>query len=148
VDVETAYGSLIAAPEGAAVGRAQWAMFINAAVAGSDDSSRPLKVTDLPLEPLPVHPLAGRLKVLGLFRTEGTSLLFREFAPGFGPPPSLGIVFRLDDRRYVAEIGKPIVDQDGARVEQLRDWQVGFANDRLALFSSATTDVPVRLEGR
>jgi hypothetical protein len=62
--------------------------------------------------------------------------------------PPLGIVLSYGDRRYFAEFGQPILDQDGKPVEELRGWRVAFSDDSLAIFSSDTADVPVRLEGR
>ena len=145
-NLRSTYGSLIAALEGTSSSSTHGTIFVNAALVGS--SARPLRVPDLPLEPLPAHPLAAKLKFLGIIRADGGKYSVRlpvVAADGSETSGHLGIVFRYGDRRYVAEPDKPILDEAGQPVEALRDWRVSLISESVAIFSSATADVPVRL---
>jgi len=150
--VQSAYGSLIAAPEGISISGSHGVQFVNAVLVGRDrGGSRTLRVPDLPLEPLPAHPLAQALKFQGIVRADGGKYSVRTpviAADGSETSGHLGIVFRHGDCRYVAEIAKPILDEAGQPVEALRDWQLSLISETVAIFSNATTDVPVPLEGR
>jgi len=88
---------------------------------------------------------------LGVVRPDAThvDLRLRALSPLLVEiKPPLGIVLRYGDRRYFAAFGQPILDQDGKVVEALKGWQVGFSDDQVAIFSSDTADVAVRLEGK
>jgi hypothetical protein len=148
--VQSAYGSLIAANEGSSTSRAQGAWFVNAAVVGRLEG-RTLRVADLPLEPLPAHPFAQAIRFQGIVRGDGGRYSVRTpvvAADGSESPGHLGIVFRHDARRYVAQPDKPILDETGQPAAALRDWRVTLITPALAIFSNGTSDVAVPLEGR
>lgn len=152
-NVASAYGSLILAHEGTLLGNASDARFINAAFVGSEDrgGNRTLRVRGLPVEELPEPPFARPLQVLGLVRPDAglvDTRLTRSVVRGVQQAPPLGVVLRYGERRYFAPFGEPIVDQDGKAVEDLRGWEVSFADSQLAILSSDAADAPVRLEGR
>jgi hypothetical protein len=72
-EVQSANGSIVAAPEGATIGSSQNALFINASFAGRDrGGSKTIKVPDLPLEAMPAHPLSNLIKVQGVVHVDGT----------------------------------------------------------------------------
>jgi hypothetical protein len=52
------------------------------------------------------------------------------------------------DRRYVADLNEPIVDEAGQPVEALRDWKVTCIGDSVAILSTASADAVVRVDGR
>ena len=174
--LQRAYGSIIAAPEGASVESPQDTFFLNAAIVnggfGRSDGieAKSLKVPDLPLEPLPANPLAKQLQAVGIIRpdagqrssipggmiADGRAAVGAPaaFGAGFGrggaaapPVVDLGIVIRYDGRRYVAPIDQPILDEAGQVVEALRDWKLVQRTGSLAIFSSPTGDLAVRLPG-
>jgi len=108
-------------------------------------------VPDLPLEPLPAHPLAQAIKFQGIVRADGGKYSVRTpaiAADGSEATGHLGIVFRHGDRRYVAHLEKPILDEAGEPAAALRDWRISLISESVAIFSNATTDVAVPLEGR
>lgn len=151
-DVQSAFGSLIFAPEGIVLELSRDASFINAALVGLDRSgNRSLRVRGLPIEDLPEAPFTKPPRVVGLVRPDAVHVDLRQRAMNPNPEPvkqPTGVVLRFADRRYFASFGQPILDQDGKPVEALRGWQVAFADDHLAILSSATADVPIRLDGR
>jgi hypothetical protein len=152
-----AYGSFVAAPEGATVESPRDVFIVNAAIASGEfesASAKTLQVPDLPLEPLAENPLRAQLKVLGIVRPDTAPIV--RAGPPFGrprggappPPADLGIVVRFGGRRYLAAIGQPILDEAGRVVEPLRDWQLATLTDSLAIFSSSASDLALRLPGR
>lgn len=153
VSLQSASGSIVAGLEGATVESAQDACIVNAAIARGDSNigAKTLKVPDLPLEPLPANPLRARLKVVGIVRADTTPAV--PVRPAFGgrgggpAPVDLGIVVRYDGRRYLAAVGEPILDEAGRVVEPLREWKLALVSGSLAIFSSATGDIAVRLRG-
>jgi hypothetical protein len=150
-DLQSAHGSMILAHEGTTLESARDALFINATMVGSIDraGNRTLRVRGIPLEELPALTFAEPLRVIGLVRSDADPVDTRRLSLlAAKPPPPLGIVLRYGDRRYFAALGQPIHDQDGQPVEAFRGWQVSYADDQVAIFSNAVSDVPVRLEGR
>ena len=55
-------------------------------------------------------------------------------------------MFRLDGRRYMANLGEPIVDEAGNPVESLRDWELAHASERIAIFRNRDVEIVVRAE--
>jgi hypothetical protein len=157
-DTDNTYGTLIAAPEGISSGRLHSAIFLNARVpagglaavgiAGANNArqsgSRSVKVADLPLEPLPVHPLAARLELGGIVHASRPAQLL----PGrdqqvFGPT---GLVFGFEERTHVAEVGQPIVDEAGEAVTHLRGWRLANVNSRFAVLVGPEDNAVIRFE--
>ena len=130
---------------------ARGAQFVNAVLVGLDrGGSRTLRVPDLPLEPLPAHPLAQAIKFQGIVRADGGKYSVRTpviAADGSETSGHLGIVFRHGERRYVAQPDKPILDEAGQPAAALRDWRVTLITPTLAIFSNGTSNVAVPLEG-
>jgi hypothetical protein len=146
-DVRSAYGTIFVAGEGATTSRAQDCIFVNAeppAVrlpAIRANTTRSVKIADLPLEPLTVHPLSARIELLGMIQTRDDGPL-----PNRSEMQHAGIVFRFDGRRYVADIGKPIVDEAGTPVESLRGWKLTHAAGSTAVFDNGAAEAIVRAQ--
>ena len=159
-DIRSGHGTMVAAPEG--IGGANelrlgGLTFINApapqapaafpgalAAAMGLGSSRSVKVPDLPLGPLPVHPLAGRIEMNGILHgpptdKSPTAIRLHALAPR-------GIVFRFQDRVHVAELNQPIVDEDANAVEGLRGWKLACMNEKMALLVGPQANAVLRLE--
>lgn len=146
--MQGAYGTVLYTGEGAIVGIPQLAVFINAAIVGNAPSlARSVKIKDFPIDDLPVHPFAERLKFVGLISTRpmeiGRMPVLQERD---GLSPLLGIAFEFDNHRYIAEVGKPILDEADQPVVVLADWRLSYASDWLAVFSSDEADAVVRTE--
>lgn len=130
-NVGSSYGSVIIAPQGLTTGRRVDAMLINTpppqpsretTAARSFIVERPIarqqiQVKDLPLEPMPNHPMAEKIAVLGIIES---------LAP---PPLRLGrpeerpqaIVLRFENRRYMVSLNQPILNESDQPVEALRN---------------------------
>src|SRR5262249_5746947 len=133
------YGSLIGAGEGIRVDSScQNTTFLNSEVQGRDrGGSRSVRVPTLSL-PLPAtHPLSAKIEVVGVISPPPQP---PPPAAGFGPGALIGdrlglginatgLVFRLDGRRHVADIGQAIVDDSGQPIDALRGWQLTFVTD-------------------
>ena len=148
IDIRSAHGSILVAGEGLTTERSENAIFVNRAVPGAADpfprhnGSRSVKAPEIPLEPLPVHPLVAKITLLGMIQ--------ELVDPAARPIPSrtapvAGAVFRLADRRYVADLNQPIVDEAGQPVEALKDWRLTFATDRMAVFGRGDAEAVLRL---
>jgi hypothetical protein len=148
MDVQSAHGSVLVAGEGLTTQRSEGALFVNRPIPDAFDrfprhnGSRSIKVLDLPLEPLPVHPLAAKIKLLGMIQGTVDPL---EPRLSSRMQPVAGAVFRFADRRYVADLNEPIVDEAGEAVETLKDWELTYATDRLAVFGKGDAQAIVRL---
>jgi hypothetical protein len=155
VDAANTYGTMIAAPEGISMGRPHNATFINApapvAPAGfgfvgnaGEATSRSIKVPDLPLEALPVHPITSRIEITGVVHANVISMqVFSREQRAFGPS---GIIFLYEGHTHVAEIGQPISDEAGNEVESLHGWRLGTVNGKFALLVGPDHNAVVRLE--
>jgi hypothetical protein len=148
MDVQSAHGSVLVANEGLTTQRSEGALFVNRPIPDALDrfprhnGSRSIKVPDLPLESLPAHPLAAKITLLGMIQGIVDPLELR--LPS-RMQPIAGAVFRFADRRYVANLNEPIVDEAGNAVDELKDWQLTYATDRLAVFGKGVSQAIVRL---
>ncbi len=106
-----------------------------------------VKAPDLPLERLSNHALAARIEVLGVVKTEATPRAGFVAMPGGEMQPT-GIVFRYGGRRYVADLGQPIVDEAGAAIEPLQGWMLTFATDKFAVLSRGGSDALVEVTAK
>jgi hypothetical protein len=159
-EIGTAYGSLIVAPDGVGLTRASTArdaVFINTPLppnpriaapgAAAPPVGRAIQANDLPLERMSKHSMAAKLELLGVVKTEATQrpglipMLGNEMQPA-------GVVFRYDGRRYVADLGQPIIDEAGEPIEPLQGWKLTFAGDRFAVFSRDDADAIVEFAAR
>ncbi len=162
-EVGTPYGSLIVAPGGAAVTRVSTRsepVFINTAAPQSPRAGlgaamfgqaappappvgKTVKAPDLPLESVPKHPLAQKIELLGVIKREAAP------RPGVIPPVRdtewTAIVFRFDGRRYIADLGEPIVNEAGDPVLSLEGWRLTFATDKFAVLSSDRSDALIEM---
>ncbi|HEX5104198.1 MAG TPA: hypothetical protein VFV87_10330 [Pirellulaceae bacterium] len=146
IDLETAYGSTIVAGLGMSIGRSQEARFVNAEVppmqAGFDwhRGSKSVKILDLPLESALLHLMSEKIRLVGVIQgPSGNDPLTRRRSAA-----ASGVVFRLDDRRYVADLNEAIVDEVGLPVEALRGWTLSHATDRIAIFRNGDQEILVR----
>ena len=57
-------------------------------------------------------------------------------------------VLELPGRRYVADLGQPIVDEAGAAVEPLQGWKLTFATDKFAILSRDRSDALVEVAAK
>lgn len=159
VNAETIYGSVIYAGEGIATGRQlDGGVFINATLVVSDTLSplvqrrpRTVKVRDLPIGDLVNDPLYSQLDVSGIIYPEamdvGDPLGFvTRLNRNTSRPRPIGLVLRFQNRRYVVNIGKPILDQNEKPVDDLAGWKLSYVNDKLAIFSNGQADAIVRIE--
>lgn len=148
MNVGSANGSTLVAGEGMIVGRSTDALFVNSPLPQEDGpfarhtNAKAVKATDLPLEPLPRHPLAEKITLISLIQGQP--------APTGRPSPTrnspaAGAVFRFADRRYVADLNQPIVDEAGQAVADLQGWKLSFAGDKLAVFAKGDAQAVVRI---
>ena len=146
-DIRSAYGTIVVAGEGAASSRAQDCIFVNAEApavrlpGARATTTRSVKIADLPLEPLPVHPLSAKIELLGMIQKEVEGPI-----PNRTEMKNTGIVFRFDGCRYVAEVGEPIIDEAGTPVESLRGWKLTHAAGSTAVFDNGAAEAIVRLK--
>jgi hypothetical protein len=75
------------------------------------------------------HPLAKRIEIVGTLKPKGA-------------------VFRIDDKRYVAEVGKAIDDESGQPVAALEGWKLMHIGERVAVFTKRSADLVVCFEAR
>jgi hypothetical protein len=146
--MQGAYGTVLYTGEGATVSGPQLAVFINAAIVGNATTlSRSVRIKNFPIDDLPAHPFAERLKFVGLISTRPVETgRFASLQEGNAASPFYGVAFEFDDRRYVADVGEPILDEADQPVPALADWRLSYANDWLAVFSSDDADAVVRIE--
>lgn len=148
MDVQSAHGSILVANEGLTTQRSEGTLFVNRPIPDALDrfprhnGSRSIKVLDLPLEAQPDHPLAAKIKLLGMIQETVDPL---ELRLSSRMHPIAGAVFRFADRRYVANLNEPIVDEAGNAVEELKGWQLTYATDRLAVFGKGVAQAILRL---
>ena len=119
-------GTLILAQEGATVSHARGATFfgLEPKTSSRDAGCKVLKLPpDFPLEPRTEDPLEKKIEVLGSVKPKG-------------------LVFRVEGKRVVADLGQPIVDEAGAAVAALAGWRLSFVGDEVAAFSNGEVDVP------
>ena len=149
LDIRSAHGSILLAGEGLTTERSENAVFVNRGLPEPVDrfprhnGSRSVKAPDVPLEPLPVHPLSGKIKLLGMIQQQHDPAA--RLMPTRSAPVG-GVVFRFGERRYVADLNEPIVDEAGQAVEGLGNWKLTFATDRLAVFGKGESQAVVRLD--
>ncbi len=163
-EIGTPYGSLIVAPDGVAVTRVSSRsdpIFINTpapqlprvgiagvAAPGALGQAAPaigkmVKAPDLPVESIPKHPLADKIELVGAIKGEAPPRA--GFVPSFRETQWTGVVFRFGGRRYVADLGEPIANEAGDRVPPLESWRLTFVTDKLAVFSSDSSDALIEM---
>jgi len=149
IDIRSAHGSILVAGEGLTTERSENAIFVNRPLPGPLDrfprhtGSRSIKAPEIPLEPLPVHPLVAKIQLLGMLQLPVDPLA--RVMPSRTAPVA-GAVFRFADRRYVADLNEPVVDEAGQPVEALKDWRLTYATDRMAVFGRGDAEAIARLE--
>ncbi len=143
-DVEHSNGSKIVALGGVIFGHPEKTVLINSVIAGptgplADFTN--VRVPQLPLDELPIHPLTRRIAVLGLVN-----------------PPKLqdqisrlrlepkGIVFTFDDQRVIAFLGHSITDGAGHQIQGLENWKLIYIGSAVAVFSDGTSEAIVPFE--
>lgn len=171
-----ASGTIVAAHEGIVTGDTTGAIFINAPVpqppvppAGGrggfvggfgrrDTASRSIKVPDLPLEALRIHPLGEKLKVLGVLYGDAPTASTPRGAPR--PPPTTisalnrggleptTIIFQFEGRRYFADVGRPILDEAGDPVAALQGWKLIWLANQLAILSGPEAVTVLRMDAK
>ena len=169
-------GTIVAAHEGIFTGDTQYALFINSPVPqpaqaapgrgggggafapARDTGSKSIKVPDLPLEALRIHPLGAKLKLLGVLH--GAAPPTPRGAPrAMLPPRSLSdlnrsglqptaVIFQFEGRRYFADLGQPIVDEAGAPVAALQGWQLLSLANKLAILSGPEGVTVLRMDAK
>jgi len=154
-EMTASWGSLIASGDGIRLDMCQNTTFLNSGIQGRDQGgSRSVRVPDLTLQPPPLHPIVAKVEVMGV-----VSIPPPPPAPGPGGFPApvsrsgrnlhpTGIVFRFGERRRVANVGEPIVDDLGNEVPELKGWQLGFVTDSIAIFRNGESDAVLRIEGK
>jgi hypothetical protein len=155
-DLGAAYGTMVVAPEGITVGRSEGAIFINSPVpqpavllggvpaVARDRGSRSVKAPDLALEALPSHPLGQKVNVTGVLRGEAPAGA-GAFSRVRNPTGCTALVFRFEGKKYVADMGEPIVDEAGHPVPALRGWKLGAIGHGRAILSGPDADAVARL---
>jgi hypothetical protein len=148
--------SIVLAPEGITTGSTPvGGVFINVNVAmreaeASFGGQRPrrVRVRDLPLGELPVHPLNEQLEIVGLIYPESIENSSRRASAlaqlnGVPAPRVTGAVIRFAGRRYVVDLGKPIVNQNQEPVADLAGWRLSYLSRDVAIFSSGAADAVI-----
>jgi hypothetical protein len=148
LNVGSAQGSILVSGEGTTVARSTDALFVNSLLPKEEGpfsrhtNPKAVKAPDLPLEPMPVHPLAAKIKLLSLIQGQpdptGRPLPSRT-------PPAAGAVFRFADRRYVADLDQPIVDEANQPVPDLESWKLSYAGDNVAIFAKGEAQAVVQI---
>jgi hypothetical protein len=155
-NVGTANGSIIVAPLGLTSNRLVDALLVNTPppqpsrenaadrriIPGRQVIPKSVDIADLPLERMFEHPLVAKIELLGLFE------------PNVPPPLRFGrpeerpqaIIIRFENRRYLANLNQPILDESERPVEALRDWKLAFASRQMAIFSNGDSDAVVRMQ--
>lgn len=140
------YGSIIAAGDEIRTDSCLSSIFVNSEIRGRDrGGSRSVRVPGLILEEALAHPLSSKIKVLGVVNALP---LPAKNLRRLRDPDIVGVIFRIGDRRHLATVGEPIVDDAGIPVEALKGWQLSFATDRIAIFRNGDADAVVRIEGK
>jgi hypothetical protein len=162
----SADGTIVAAnagvshPDNLGLSRLTNSIFINAPVpqvglrgrgfggVARDNGNRSVRVANLPLEELPVHPLAAKFKVLGVLHT------VVKVQPGVlaprsmtGPRPT-AIVVQYEGRRYIADLDQPVVDEAGQPQPALAGYRLTTIATPYAVFSKPDADLVLRVEGK
>jgi hypothetical protein len=157
--VEQISGTAIFGGEGISTGRqVDGAIFLNATIVTGDMFSsltqrrpRSVKVRELPLGELVNHPLSQELDVKGIIYSEAMEPVdpLSAVTPlnrNAAQPRPTGLVLRYSGRRYVVNIGKPILNQNEESVAGLVDWKLSYVNDKITIFSNGQADAILRLE--
>lgn len=171
------YGSIVAAHEGVFAGDTQGALFINspvpqpaqgargrgggalgALVPARHTGNKSIKVPDLPLETLQIHPLGEKLKVLGVLhgdappaprgvpRTVPSPGSFSALNRGALQPTA--VIIQFEGRRYFADLGQPIVDEAGTPVAAVQGWKLISLANKLAILSGPQGVTVLRMEAK
>jgi hypothetical protein len=124
VDVSHARGSTIVAPELVRVSHAHQCAFVNSPdrQVGDRGGANVLVSDELPDVGPPPHPLHREAEVKWVV-------------------PKQAVIFTHDEKRYVAEVGREIVDESGRPVPDLAGWTVSFADEDFVLFTNDGVDV-------
>ena len=148
-NLDTAYGTIVAAEKGISLTRAEGAVFVNAPVPAQrrDNRSRSVRVADLPLESFPIHSLSEKIKVQGVMHgmVKTVGLLG---APGRIAVRPAAVILQFGGRRYVADLGQPILDQSGQPVAALADWKLQVITDTMAIFGKPGANLVLSIDGK
>jgi hypothetical protein len=156
--IQNIHGSIVLAPEGVTIGTmVDGGIFVNSTLVLRDSFSptsqrkpRSIKVRNLPIDDLPEHPLSKQITIQGVIYPQAIEPPDR--LQGFmnnnnNPKPRpTGVVIKFDGRRYVVNLGKPILDQSEQRVKTFTGWRLSYLCNELAIFSSSDADAIVRIE--
>jgi hypothetical protein len=134
VDISHAHGSCIVAHEGSTISHADGVALVGGPTAtprergipGDAPNTNAKLPPGFPVEPRMPHSMEKKVTVLGAVRPKG-------------------IVFRFADKRYVADLHQPIVNESGEKVGELEKWQLAHVGDEIAVLSDGSVDVPFRL---
>jgi len=148
---EAAHGTIVAAGKGISAGQTEGAMFVNAPLPVLqrgfviDSRSRSVRVADLPLESCPVHPLSEKIKVLGVMHGMVKSGQRSGRRPTVGPAAA---ILQYGGRRYIADLGQPILDESGKPVAALANWKLHGITNSQAIFSKPGNDFVLPIDAR
>lgn len=126
VDISHAHGTVLIADQGLRVSHANSCRLVDRpddAVIGHQNDCRDVAAPGLSVA-LPPHPIGARVRVEWL-------------------APTRGVVFHFGDRRYVADLNKPVTDEAGKPVAELEGWTLSFCDQGYALFSRDGDDFGV-----
>jgi len=151
---EGAFGTIVAAPEGITLSknlRSADVRFVNSPLPlpPADNLDKVLdvksvRVPDLPLERLRMHPLADKLSVRGVVYGETTATTaFGGTRAAMGPT---SLLLQFEGQRYIADRRQAILDEAGAPVAALRDWQLACITSSLAVLTSPDSVVVLRTD--
>jgi hypothetical protein len=118
VDVSHAHGSIVVAPSLVRISHANGCSFINSPrrEIGHNNGCAEFADDKFPHISAPQHALGAEISITWI-------------------QPRKGAVFTYRDRRYVAEIDKPIVDEAGQPVVALEGWTITYVDEGFVLFS-------------
>lgn len=165
---DRATGTVLAAHEGIETSGTSGAIFVNApvpqppVVAGGrgfgggrvgfgqpqHDGSKSVRVPDLPLEALPVHPLAAKLKLQGVLHTVVKAEAGRLTARSRTGALPTALLMQYEGRQYIADLHQPITDEAGVPASALAGWRPIAINKRYVVFSRSDADMVLRWEGK
>jgi hypothetical protein len=148
---ERAHGTIVAAQKGISAVSTEGAVIVNGPLpatqrgAAIDIRGRSVRVADLPLESHVIHPLSTKIKVTGVMHGPVKTSASQGGRVTVAPAAA---IIQLDGRRYVADLGQPILDEAGKPVAALADWKLHAITTSQAVFSKPDAGIVLPIDAQ